>query len=892
VNVPTSGREAQERPWHSLPLEAVVAALGGDAHRGLTSAEASRRLADTGPNALGEDSGAGRWAILAHQFGDILIWILLVAALISGLLLDEWIDAGVILAIVVLNAVLGFVQEARAENALARLKEMSAPEAVVVRDGEERRVPSAEVVPGDLLVLESGDRVAADARVISAVRLEMEESALTGESFPAGKQVDPVAGEVSLGDRRSMLFSSTSVASGRGRAMVTATGRSTEVGRLAEVLTQEEPPPPLKLELTRVGRRLAVICLVTAGLVFLTGLVRGKPAEAMFLTSVALAVAAIPEGLPAVVTITLSGGVQRMADRHAIVRRLAAVESLGAATVICTDKTGTLTRNEIRVQEVVLEGLRGAPGILPPDDGRVRRAMEVAVLCNDSRPTADGSYLGDPTEVALLMAAVDTGADVEALRHRFPRRDEFAFDSRRKRMSTIHDAAGARLAAVKGAPEVLLGRCALVEGPDGPVPLAPGRREAVLEEAARLAAGGLRTLALAYREAADLPAEADAVEAHLVLVGLVGMSDGLRLEAASAVAEAQRAGITVVMVTGDHEVTARAVAVAVGILGPEDEVLPGERLREMSSEELAAEVHRYRVYSRIDPLDKVKIVEAWQRRGEIVAMTGDGVNDAPALHAAEIGVAMGSGTDVAKDAADMVLTDDNFASIVSAVREGRGIFANLKTVVYFLLSCNISEVLVMFLGFLVFGALGDPLLAVQLLWVNLVTDGLPALALGMDPPAEDAMLRPPDRSRDILSARSQLSLLSWGGVLTVATLGALVTGYYGLGLNTSGEWPEVRTMVFLTMVLVQLAHAISTRSRLTGRLRGGPGRNRLLAFGLLASLALQVAVVYVPVGQKLFDTTPVPAEAWGVVVGLTLLSFLAVNAMNLVRARWRERRPV
>jgi len=872
---------AAMKPWHSLPVDEVVAALGGDPHAGLTSDEASRRLAETGPNTLGGDEGPGRLSLLLHQFTDVLIWILIVAALVSGLLLDEWIDAGVILAIVVLNAILGFVQESRAESALARLKEMSAPEAVVVRDGGERRVPTAEVVPGDVLVLEAGDRIAADARLVSAVRLEAEESALTGESFPAAKQTTPVAEGVSLGDRRSMLFSGTSVASGRGRAIVTSTGGATEVGRLAEVLTQEEGPPPLKIELTRVGRRLAIICLATAGLVFLTGLLRGKPAEAMFLTSVALAVAAIPEGLPAVVTITLSGGVQRMADRHAIVRRLAAVESLGAATVICTDKTGTLTRNEIRVQEVALEGLRGAPGSLPADDGRVRRFVEVAVLCNDSRAVS-GGYLGDPTEVALLMAAADLGADAEEMRLRLPRVDEFAFDSRRKRMSTIHDAAGRRLAAVKGAPEVLVGRCSAVEGPDGPAPFEAGRREAVLAEATRLAAGGLRTLALAYREMDGMPADADAVEAHLTLLGLVGMSDGVRPEAAGAVAEAQRAGITVVMVTGDHEVTARAVAAEVGILGPDDEVLPGERLREMTVAELAAEVHRYRVYSRIDPLDKVKIVEAWQQRGEIVAMTGDGVNDAPALHAADIGVAMGSGTDVAKDASDMVLTDDNFASIVSAVREGRGIFANLKTVVHFLLSCNASEVLVMFLGFLVFGALGDPLLAVQLLWVNLVTDGLPALALGMDPPARDAMLRPPDRGRDILSARNQLAMLRYGAVLTVATLGALVIGHYALGY----EWVVVRTGVFVTLVLVQLAHAFSVRSRLTGRWREGPGRNPLLAYSLLGSLLLQIAVVYTPVGQKLFDTVAVSAQMWGVVGGLTLFSFVTVNLSN----RWAAAR--
>ena len=870
------------RLWHSLPVDEAVSALEGDQSAGLTAAEAARRLAEVGPNSIGGKGGPSRLSILAHQFTDVLIWILIVAALVSGFLLDEWIDAGVIGAIVILNALLGFAQEARAESALARLEEMAAPEALVVRDGEERRVPSAGVVPGDLLVLEAGDRVAADARIVGAAHLEVEESALTGEPYAAAKQVEPVEGDVSLGDRRSMVFAGTSITAGRARAMVTGTGRTTEVGRLAEVLGQAEVPAPLQTEMAKVGRRLALVCLGIAGLIFLTGLLRGKPVEAMFLTAVALAVAAIPEGLPTVVTITLSRGVQRMAGRNAIVRRLAAVESLGAATVICTDKTGTLTRNEIRVQEVVLEGLREAPASLSAEDGRVRRFIEVASLCNDSRVAEDG-YLGDPTEVALLLAVADMGVDPQQVRQDLPRLDEFGFDSRRKRMSTIHAGPAGRLAAVKGAPELLVPRCTAVEGPGGPFALDEARRAAVLEAAEDLARRGLRTLALGYREAAELPADAEGVESDLTLVGLVGMSDAVRPEAAPAVAEAQRAGITVVMVTGDHEVTARAVAVEVGILGPDDEVLPGERLREMTVDELAVDVHRYRVYSRVDPLDKVKIVDAWQRRGDIVAMTGAGVNDAPALHSADVGVAMGSGTDVAKDAADMVLTDDNFASIVSAVREGRGIWANLKTVVHFLLSCNLSEVLVMFLGFLVFGALGDPLLAVQLLWVNLVTDGLPALALGVDPAAPDAMLRPPDRRRDLLGNRQQLALLGYGSVLTLATLAALVVAHYALGY----EWIVVRTGVFVTLVVVQLAHAFSTRSRLAGYWRGGPGRNRLLIYGVLGSLALQVAVVYTPLGQTLFDTAALPAVAWAMVMGLAVLSAVAVNALNRLGARGR-----
>jgi Ca2+-transporting ATPase len=869
--------------WHAMATDDVVAALGADPERGLTSQEAARRLVEYGGNTLGEDTGPSRLRLLLDQFRDVMIGILVVAALVSGLLLDEWIDAGVILAIVLLNAALGFAQEARAENALARLKAMSAPEAVVVRDGEERRIPSDDVVPGDVLVLEVGDRVAADARLVDAVHFDAEESALTGESFPVSKHTEPVDAAVALGDRHNMVFSGTSAAAGRARAVVTTTGRVTEVGRIADVLSGKEPPTPLQIELARVGRRLAMLAVGTAGLVFLTGLVRGNAAEAMFLTSVALAVAAIPEGLPAVVTITLSGGVQRMAARNAIVRRLPAVEALGSASVICTDKTGTLTRNEIRVQAVLLDEKRWSPGQAGLDP-RAERLAAVASLCNDARALEEGGWLGDPTEVALLLAVEEMGLDPASFRGAHPRDDEIAFDSRRKRMTTLHD--GGRYAAVKGAPEVVLERCAFVETADGPVPLDDPGRAAVLAAAAGLAKTGLRTLALADRTG-DLGAQPDEVERDLTLLGVTGMSDATRPEAATAVAEARAAGIVVVMVTGDHEVTARAVAKEVGILDSDDQVMPGERLRRMTAAELAEEVDRYRVYSRIDPLDKVKIVEAWQARGEIVAMTGDGVNDAPALRQSDIGVAMGSGTDVSKDASDMVLTDDNFATIVAAVREGRGIFTNLKTVVYYLLSCNASEVLVMFVGFLAFGFLGDPLLAVQLLWINLITDGLPALALGVDPPSPDVMSRAPDRKRDILSARRQVRLLGYGTVLAAAAIGALVIGHYALG----EEWPVVRTFVFTTLVVVQLAHVFPMRSRDSGRWLGGPGRNRLLVIGVLASLLLQVGVVYVAVGQTLFDTVALPGGMWAIMAALAVVTFAAVTAVNRLRAA-RATRPL
>jgi Ca2+-transporting ATPase len=862
----------------------VVAALDTDAAAGLADAEAARRLVEFGRNEVGGEEGPSRFDLLVDQFRSVLVWILIAAAVISGWLLGEWIDAGVIGAIVVLNAVFGYVQESRAEDALARLKELSAPEAVVLRDGRQLRVPSAEIVPGDVIVVEVGDRIAADARLLEGLHLEVDESMLTGESLPASKSPDPVGADAGLGDRSSMLFAATAVARGRGRAVVTGTGNDTEVGRIAEVLGAERPPTPLTIELDRVGKRLAALALGTAGLVFLTGLLRDNPAETMLLTAVALAVAAIPEGLPAVVTITLSGGTQRMAERNAVVRRLPAVEALGSASVICTDKTGTLTRNEIRVQHIVTADGDRAVDEADSSSATIRRFAEVASLCNDARPGDEG-YLGDPTEVALLLAAGDLGFDPQAIRDRSPRIDEIAFDSRRKRMTTLHRSGDGVFLAVKGAPEEIVQRCASEESAGGVHPLDGARRGAILAAAERLAVQGLRTLAIAHRVVADTPADPDEAEQELTLVAVVGMSDESRPEAAPAVASARRAGITVVMVTGDHEVTARAIATEVGILEPGDEVMPGGRLREMSVDDLAAEVERYRVYARIDPLDKVKIVDAWQQRGEIVAMTGDGVNDAPALRAADIGVAMGSGTDVAKEASGMVLADDNFASIVAAVREGRSIFTNLKTVVYFLLSCNASEVLVMFFGFLLFGALGDPLLAVQLLWINLITDGLPALALGVDPPAPDVMERPPDRRRDILSGRRQVDLLRHGSVLAVATLASLVVGNYVMDL----EWPVVRTMVFTTLVAVQLVHAYAVRARHTGLPHRGPGRNRLLALGALTSFILHLLVVYVPLGQTLFDTEPLPAAAWPLIAALTAASFTVVSLANWWLARRRGR---
>ncbi len=851
---------------------------------GLTTDEAARRLVSVGPNVLQTDSGPSRLRLFFGQFGDALIWVLLVAAFISGVILNDWIDAGVILAIVILNATIGYTQESRAEESLAALKEMTAPDARAVRSGAERRIPASELVPGDVIVLETGDLVPADGRLVKSVHLKVDESLLTGESLPVEKDIRHVQEGASLADRTSMVFSGTAVAAGRARVMITATGRATAMGQIAELLSEEEPPTPLQVSLDRVGKRIGLLALGIAALVFGLGILEGFDAPLMFLTAVALAVAAIPEGLPAVVTITLARGVQRMAREHAIVRRLPAVESLGSASVICTDKTGTLTQNKIRVSEIAFADRRQVPSETDVADERVKRFAQIAALCNDAELGPAGP-LGDPTETALLLAlSEEMGLDPGRLRGEHPRLDEVAFDSRRKRMSTFHPWAEGYLLATKGAPEVVLERATMVATEGGTEPIHDDRRAAAMAVANSMATQGLRTLALAYREFSERPVDLEAAETNLVIVAIVGMSDAVRPEAAPAVALAHAAGIRVVMVTGDHPVTAAAIGREVGILGETGRVIPGDRLRETSEEELIAQVEANEVYARVDPVDKVKIVHAWQARGEIVAMTGDGVNDAPALRAADIGVAMGGGTAVTQEASAMVLTDDNFATIVSAVREGRAIFANLKKVVYFLLSCNASEVLVMLFGFLLFGALGEPLLPTQLLWINLVTDGLPAIALGLDPAVPGIMSLPPDRGRELLAPPRLLRILGQGSILAVATLAAAIYGHYLKG----ADWEYVRTMMFTTLVTVQMLHGFNVRAEGPGVRVVGFGGNRTLLIAALVPVILQFGVVYTSLGNQLFSTVPIDAMEWLVIIGLTVGSFLVVAATErlIQKSRW------
>lgn len=876
-----AGRDPQ-RPdeprvaWHARPPDEVALAVATDPERGLSLLEADRRRAEHGPNRIAAPKRWVRLGILVHQFADTLIWLLIGAALISGLLLDSWVDAGAIGAIVILNAAVGYWQESRARSALDQLADLEAPTARVVRDGSPRQVAAADVVPGDVVVIDPGDRVPADGRVTAAIRLLVDESSLTGESAAITKSPDSVPEATSLGDRSSMLHAGTLVVGGRGRFVVTAIGAGTEVGRIAELASRASPLTPLEVDVRRIGRRIAVLAAASAVLVFAVGLARGFGPESMLLVAIALAVAAIPEGLPAVITVSLAGGLQRMAKRSAVVRRLAAVEALGAVDVICTDKTGTLTLPRLEVADLVLADGRRGLDLLTVDSDAPRLIVLIAALCNDAQETPTG-WTGDPVEIALLRTLTGVGIDPSDLRSRRPRIDEAGFDGNRKRMSTVHEIDGRTMLLVKGAPEVLISLAASVFDQDRVIDLDDSGREAVLAAAERLASEGLRTLGFAARRLSDAPRDPASAEQDLIFLGMTAMREQIRPEVPDAVAAAARAGVRTVMVTGDHATTAAAVADAVGIT--EGDVMTGNTLSMTPLDDLTARIERYRVFARVDPVDKVKIVDAWRGAGARVAMTGDGVNDAPALRRADIGVAMGSGTDVAREAAAVVLTDDNYTSIVAAIAEGRRLFANLRNVVHYLLSANASEVLYILAGFALFGHLGEPLLAVQLLWINLVSDSLPAIALGTDRPVGDPLSTPPGAGRDVLSGPNLIRLALQGSLLAMSAMAAFLAGTFVLDLGADGA----RTMVFTTLVLSQLLHALNVRSDRPG---ATPPGGWLIA-ALAGSAVLHLTAVYSPLGTQVFRTIPLGVIPMAWVVGLSLAATLAVRVLNGVMRRGR-----
>ncbi|HMQ34432.1 MAG TPA: HAD-IC family P-type ATPase [Chloroflexaceae bacterium] len=877
--------------WHTMPAEAAFGRLGSTP-AGLAEDERVRRQAEHGPNELRAAARASAWAMLAEQLRNVLVLILLAATALSAAL-GHGVEAVVIAVIVLFAVLLGFAQEYRAERALEALRELAAPSATVLRAGDEVEIAARELVPGDVIVLRAGARVPADARVVEAVNLQLDEAALTGESLPVAKQTAPLGDErLGVGDRTNMVYAGTAVTYGRGAALVVATAMETEFGRITGMLhAVEAGRTPLQVNLDRVGAALARAALVVVALVVAVGLLRGQPFLEMLLFGIALAVAVVPEALPAVVTISLAIGVQRMARRNALVRRLPTVETLGSTTVICSDKTGTLTKDEMTARRIFVAGERvevtntgyepagaflrdGAP-VAPA--GPLAELLRAAALCSDARLVErEGRWRirGDPTEGALVVVAAKAGLDKAALDAQAPRLDETPFTAETRRMTTLHATPEGPVAYAKGAPEVILAACAAQLAAEGERPLDAAGREAILAAAQGMAGEALRVLAVARRRAAAI---ADA-EGGLTFLGLLGMSDPPRPEARAAIATCAEAGIKPVLITGDHPLTAEAVARELGLLG-EGRAVTGAELETMGEAELERQVEGIDVYARVSPAHKLRVVTALQRRGHVVAMTGDGVNDAPALKKADIGVAMGlTGTDVSREAAAMTLTDDNFASIVAAVEEGRGIFGNIKKYLMYLLSSNIGEIGLM-AGAVLIG-LPLPLTAVQILYVNLATDGLPSLALAVDPPEPDLLRRRPRDPRRGIFTRPVVALMLVGGVWsTMVNL-----GLFAWALGSGRPLAEAMTMTFVALVLIQFFKSYNYRSDRHSVLRR-PFANRWLNLAILWELALLAAIVYLPFLHSAFGTFSLPPVDWLIVVGLA-----ATIVPVLELAKWMARR--
>ena len=879
-------------PWHSLPVESVFSRIGSSAS-GLTDSEAAERLAQHGPNELQGSRRISPWRILLEQFKNVLILVLLAATLASGYL-GHAVEAIAITVIILFAVVLGFVQEYRAERAIEALRQMAAPTANLVRDGRDVEVAARELVPGDVFVLRAGDKVPADGRLFESVNLKIEEAPLTGESVPAEKFIDPISGHPGVGDRKNMVYAGTAAAYGRGRAVVVATGMRTEFGRIAGMIQSiESGKTPLQENLDRLGHLLARAGFAIVAVIVAVGVFRDTPFIEMLVFGIALAVAVVPEALPAVVTISLAMGVQRMVKRNALIRRLPAVETLGSTSVICSDKTGTLTKDEMTVRRVYVDGKllevsgtgyepRGAFSESAAAVERSRpleRLLRAAALASDAEVIYNESekrwqIKGDPTEGALVVAAAKFGLRKADLDARFPRTGEIPFTSETKRMTTVHSSPEGAIACSKGAPEAIVGACTHALGESGISALDAAGREKILEAAQRMAAEALRVLAVAHKPDAVI----DTAEQGMTFLGLAGMIDPPRPEAKTAIEKCERAGIKVVMITGDHPLTAKAVATELGI-AKTGRVVTGTELEAMSDKGLEAEVENIDVYARVSPAHKLQVVEALQKKGHVVAMTGDGVNDAPALKKADIGVAMGiTGTDVSKEAAAMTLTDDNFASIVAAVEEGRGIFDNCKKFLMFLLSANTSEIVLM-AGAALLG-LPMPLTAVQILYVNLATDGLPALALAVDPPVRDIMGRRPRRPNTGIFTRPTVVLMIAGGLWSAAVNLSL----FVWALNSGYGKENAMTMVFVSLVLVQFFMAYNFRSeRLSVWNR--PLANKWLNLAVAWELIPLLAVVYLPFMQAPFSTTGLTLSDWAAVlsVGVSVFPFMEL-------AKWMLRR--
>ncbi|MBO8125981.1 MAG: cation-translocating P-type ATPase [Firmicutes bacterium] len=900
--------------WHAFSTARVLAQLQADPERGLTPAEAKHRLAHFGPNELPSQVGPGLWQMLVDQFRDVMIMVLLGAILVS-LFLGEYLDALTIITIVLLNAILGCIQEFRAERSLELLKELAAPQGTVIRGGNTLVVDAREIVPGDLVKISQGDRVPADLRLLESYSLEVDESALTGESVPVSKDHRARAAQgVLVGDRRNMLHMGTVVTRGRGLGVVVATGGSTEIGRIARLIHQvQDEPTPLQRRLAKLGGFLVKACLAVCLLVFALGIIQGRNWTEMFLTGVSLAVAAIPEGLPAVVTISLALGVQRMIKRKAIIRKLSAVETLGCTSVICSDKTGTLTKNEMTVttiwlpkgkhfrvsgegyssKGIITDGL-GNRASLEAEPG-LARLVEVIAFCNNAelvKPRSKGKFLrrkngswevqGDPMEGALLVLAKKAGLDLEGYTG-VRLKEEIPFDSDRKRMSVILEKEGeGTLVYTKGALDVLIKRCRYYLSSAGVRPLTSEVRDEVIAAAESMSSSGLRVLGVAYKDH-YLGSSGEEAESDQILVGIVGLVDPPRPEVASAIALASKAGIRTYMVTGDHKLTAVSIARQIGLYsGARQGAISGEELESLTDSELLRRLDQVSVFARVSPEHKIRLVRLFKKKGEVVAMTGDGVNDAPAIREADIGVSMGQcGTDVAKEASAMVLSDDNYATIVAAVEEGRGIFENIRKFIRYLLGCNTGEVLTMLLAS--FFNLPLPLVAVQILMMNLVTDGLPAIALSVDPANPRIMERPPRRvDEGIFSGGLLKTILLQGTLIALGTIGVFI-----FSLLQGSALAGARTMAFATLVMSQLLYVFRCRGADSQGFFRDLISNPYLTLAVLVSAGFQLLILYHPLLRKLFQVTRLSGGDWGIILGtaffVSWLEDLAVEAIRSLK---------
>ncbi|MBQ2945075.1 MAG: calcium-translocating P-type ATPase, PMCA-type [Clostridia bacterium] len=860
--------------FHNKPINEVLSELETDSAKGLTSEEVVAKREKYGFNKLKEKKKKSFMLRFLDQFKDVMILILIAAAIVSFVVAcveqnpKEFFEPALILLIVVVNAVMGVYQEGKAEKALDALKNMSAPHARVVRNGEEKIIEAAELVPGDIIKLEAGDFVPADARLIQSVSLKSEESALTGESVPSEKEYDAeVKDDAPLGDRTNMVFSGCSITYGTALAVVTATGMDTEMGKIANLLDDEgESQTPLQKKLAQLGKYLGIVALVACAIIFVVGLVSGTHPMEIFMIAVSLAVSAIPEGLPVIVTIVLSIGVQRMVKKNALIRRLPAVETLGSASIICSDKTGTLTQNRMTLVKAYLDGGADTEDITDGNSDAIKKLLCYGALCCDGSVVfEDGKeqHIGDPTETAIVFAAHRNGLPKEEINAKYPRIAGIPFDSDRKLMSTVNVIDGKKTVIVKGAFDMMAERCV-----SGDIERAKKFTEKMSENA-------LRVLAVAYKEIDELPASltSESLESGLTFMGLVGMIDPPRPEAKVAVATCRRAGIKPVMITGDHVVTASAIAKELGIFTDGDRAITGAELDLMTDSEFDAVIESISVYARVSPENKIRIVKAWQRKGQVVSMTGDGVNDAPALKAADIGCAMGiTGTDVAKGASDMTLTDDNFATIVDAVKEGRGIYANIKKVVGFLLGTNIGEVITVFVAMLLWQK--TPLLSMQLLWINLVTDSLPAIALGMEPVESDVMdKKPKPKNEGIFAHGLGVRVVLQGCMFAVLTL----VGYMiGSGISEAAG----QTMAFAVLALSQIVQAYNMRSD-HSLFKIGPFSNSTLNKAVLVSLALMLLVLFTPVGIA-FGLVILPWYYYLIILGLVLVPLVVMELSKLL----------